>query len=236
MDVTDTSPVTIRPASLADEPRIAELCYGFASQEMAALAGGSERAARLGQAFFQTRLDGRGEEIFVASRGTEVIGVLIGRTDGTGNLVHPFKLPEFMLRMLGIYPAWAFPGLMVRFLLRAALEFPVPLGSYHIAELHVAPGERNRGVGSRLLDFGVQRARELGLASVNLATYIANPARRLYERAGFAVTETRQLGAYQALTGTEGRIFMEKELRHERASPSAGAGTRRRNELRSAPR
>jgi hypothetical protein len=45
-----------------------------------------------------------------------------------------------------------------------------------------------------------------------LETGSANPARRLYERHGFEVVETKLDSGYERLTGSPGRILMVKEL------------------------
>jgi ribosomal protein S18 acetylase RimI-like enzyme len=50
----------------------------------------------------------------------------------------------------------------------------------------VAPARRGRGVGSRLLDALLVAARRAGAGAVSLSVERDNPARRLYERFGFA--------------------------------------------------
>ena len=50
----------------------------------------------------------------------------------------------------------------------------------------VAEGERGRGVGSQLLDAAIRAARSKGFRRISLSVEEGNPARRLYERAGFA--------------------------------------------------
>jgi ribosomal protein S18 acetylase RimI-like enzyme len=47
---------------------------------------------------------------------------------------------------------------------------------------------------------------------MSLSTSTANPARRLYERHGFRIAETRTNATYEILTGIEGRHLMVKEL------------------------
>jgi ribosomal protein S18 acetylase RimI-like enzyme len=47
---------------------------------------------------------------------------------------------------------------------------------------------------------------------MSLTTHTANPARRLYERHGFWVVETRTDTDYERYTGIEGRFLMVKEL------------------------
>ena len=49
----------------------------------------------------------------------------------------------------------------------------------------VAPGWRGRGVGGRLIDALIDRARARAIGAISLSVDAANPARRLYERHGF---------------------------------------------------
>jgi ribosomal protein S18 acetylase RimI-like enzyme len=51
----------------------------------------------------------------------------------------------------------------------------------------VAPEHRSRGVGARLLDGLARAASQVGHTAVSLTVNEQNPARRLYERAGFHV-------------------------------------------------
>lgn len=50
----------------------------------------------------------------------------------------------------------------------------------------VAESERGRGIGGQLLDAAIRAARSKGLRRISLSVEEGNPARRLYERAGFA--------------------------------------------------
>ena len=50
----------------------------------------------------------------------------------------------------------------------------------------VAEGERRWGVGGQLIDAAIRAARSKGLRRISLSVEEGNPARRLYERAGFA--------------------------------------------------
>ncbi len=47
---------------------------------------------------------------------------------------------------------------------------------------------------------------------MSLITTTTNPARRLYERHGYRVVETRADAAYERYTGIAGRYLMVKEL------------------------
>lgn len=57
-----------------------------------------------------------------------------------------------------------------------------------IYQMYVSPEQRGRGLGWQLLEYAVDYARQLpGLEEINLAVTVGNdPARRLYERFGFA--------------------------------------------------
>ena len=48
---------------------------------------------------------------------------------------------------------------------------------------------------------------------MSLTTSTANPARRLYERHGFRVVETRTDTAYKRYTEIDGRYLMVKDIR-----------------------
>ena len=57
--------------------------------------------------------------------------------------------------------------------------------------LAVDPGRQGEGIGGRLLEAGIERARERGARRLLLRVLATNePARRLYERHGFAVEGT----------------------------------------------
>lgn len=49
----------------------------------------------------------------------------------------------------------------------------------------VTEGERGQGIGGQLLDAAIRAARSKGLRRISLSVEEGNPARRLYERAGF---------------------------------------------------
>ena len=58
-----------------------------------------------------------------------------------------------------------------------------------VPELSIAllPEWRGRGIGSRLLIRLLEMAKEMGITAISLSVSEGNPARRLYERAGFRV-------------------------------------------------
>lgn len=67
-----------------------------------------------------------------------------------------------------------------------------------ISVLHtfaVHPAYRGKGIGIALLEFAVERSRELQMKSVRLDVYEKNiPAIRLYEKCGFEYVDTVDLG------------------------------------------
>jgi len=95
---------------------------------------------------------------------------------------------------------------------RAAVHIRQPAECLHIAEVHVLAEMRGAGIGGALLAEVERRARAANRSALSLTTTISNPARRLYERAGYRVVETREDPTYRALTGVAGRVLMVKRL------------------------
>ena len=74
------------------------------------------------------------------------------------------------------------------------------------------PEQPVRVPGGAALRFAEKEARRDGHSAMSLITTIVNPARRLYERQGFRVVETRTDPDYERYTGIPGRVLMVKEL------------------------
>lgn len=55
----------------------------------------------------------------------------------------------------------------------------------HLFALEVAPEQRNRGIGSSIIDHVISEAQQRDCRSVYLEVRVDNPARRLYHRLGF---------------------------------------------------
>ena len=81
-----------------------------------------------------------------------------------------------------------------------------------IKRMMVDPAARGQGIGAALLEQVEREARAQGARALSLTTATNNPARRLYERAGFRVTETRTDPEFEAATGVAGRVLMVKAL------------------------
>ncbi len=143
----------------------------------------------------------------VAVDGDEVVGLLQSGAEA-GDSITP-ALAWGVIRIFGPVGVFRF---LRRDRLRAKVHIPAPPGTYHIAELHVSSTRRNQGIGAALLAEAERQARAAGFAVMSLTTATDNPARRLYERTGFEVVETRTDTEYRALTGVDGRVLMVKRL------------------------
>jgi GNAT superfamily N-acetyltransferase len=100
---------------------------------------------------------------------------------------------------------WAGPiRLAVRGWPRQLVEISMPEG-LKLIELQAHPSRRGTGVGSALLAHVVGEARH---RSISLTTRSDNPARRLYERHGFALTAEKTHPIYERRTSSPGRVLM----------------------------
>lgn len=66
----------------------------------------------------------------------------------------------------------------------------------YIREIQLLPAYQGSGIGSKLLDWVLDRSRQKQLEAVRLSVYTNNPARRLYSRKGFTVKQQYQ-GMYR---------------------------------------
>ncbi|WP_112321414.1 GNAT family N-acetyltransferase [Oceanibium sediminis] len=66
-------------------------------------------------------------------------------------------------------------------------------GTWYINVLASFPEARNRGLGARLIDAARAAARDCGCERMSLIVQDANPARRLYARAGFSDVARRPI-------------------------------------------
>lgn len=62
-------------------------------------------------------------------------------------------------------------------------------GVHHLRELHLTERFRGQGLGSRALFTWIDREEGLGARSMRLKVFEENPARRLYEKAGFQMIQ-----------------------------------------------
>jgi ribosomal protein S18 acetylase RimI-like enzyme len=76
----------------------------------------------------------------------------------------------------------------------------------------VDPACRGRGIGAAMVRRIVDDARTEGVRAIELNVGDTNPARHLYERAGFRVTHTRGLGPFARRLGARRFVFYELVL------------------------
>ena len=200
--------LTIRMATPGDTNRIAEILGGDPGAEAIGLAG-REKAITFETGMVRLPNSPQGwRHTVVAERDGKVIGIMQAGGDQQDVRV----TPAIVYLALHTFGPLGIIKLMPRLRARRRVQTRRPPGAYHIAEIDVDPGFRNGGIGGALLDYADAQARAGGYSRMSLSTNTANPARRLYERHGFRIAETRTDAAYERLTGIEGRHMMIKEL------------------------
>jgi ribosomal protein S18 acetylase RimI-like enzyme len=201
--------LTIRRANAEDLGRIAELIAGEPGREAIGIAGCEEAARKFGTGLVRLPNSPQGWRCStVAEADGQVVGVLqSGRGDTEPFRMTP-RLALLALRTFGV----GIVSVLGRYRARLRVNPSLPPDAYYIAEFDVDPEYRNKGVGARLLEHAEQDARGLGLRKMSLVTTTDNPARRLYERHGFGVVETKTDSSYERYTGIAGRLLMVKDL------------------------
>lgn len=201
--------LTVRSAIAADARRIAEIISGEPGDQATGIAGSKAGARRFGMALIMMPGSFQGwQRSVVAELDGDVAGV-IQAGEGAGDFRVTPRVAWIALRTLG-------PVQVARAVYRmravSRIDAPAPHGAYHIAELHVDPALRNKGIGGALLDYAEAEARAGGRKQMSLSTTVTNPARRLYERHGYRVAVTMTDPAYERYTGIPGRVLMVKDL------------------------
>jgi ribosomal protein S18 acetylase RimI-like enzyme len=184
--------VEVRDAHADEIDRCVELMFAEPSREMLALFPSIEGARRT-----ERELLRRGGEVVVAVDGDRVVGFALLQRAST-SLVAGARAA-----LIGFGPV-GLVRLVLRGRSRQKVDIASPPGPV-LAELHVDPARRGQGIGSVLLDEVIRRTAG---QSISLTTRTDNPARRLYERHGFVVTETKTDAQYERLTGSAGRVLM----------------------------
>lgn len=142
---------------------------------------------------------------FVAVDGDRIVGVLrsgVGGSDGASvvsNIVRSVVLDGLIATVRSAR------GRTEGY--RARLK--VPTGSFEVRDVHVAPSRRGEGIGDALLAEAERRARAADVDRLALLVRADNPAKRLYERVGYVVTDEQADGGPEVAA----RLLMTKELR-----------------------
>ena len=205
--------LTFRRARPQDTDRIAEIIHGEPTPEAVGLCFDSVELARaLGYEVVRLPGSPQGwEHTVFAVLDKQPVGVLQAGGN-SASFTSYMTRPRVALRVMRIFGlAKALRGLP-RVRARARLSFNHPPGAYAVNELFVDSRYRNRGVGDAMLRYAEEDALRQGHRLMSLTTTTANPARRLYERHGFRVVETRTDPVYERYTGIAGRHLMVKEL------------------------
>lgn len=201
--------VTIRPARPDDFDAVAAARYAEPPRELVVVAGSEAAARELGRTILRHYARMRGwDRVAVAERDGRVVGALQWSANAAGLPTTP-RFVLGVVRVLGLARAWRAHHLQ-RVLDR--VNAPPPRGSLHVEEVHVLPPERGRGVGRALMEHAEAEARRRNIGSLSLVTTMSNPARRLYERLGYQIVQTRTDAEYERLTGVPGRYLMAKPL------------------------
>ncbi len=201
--------LTIRKATPGDTNRIASLLGGDPGQEAVGLTGDAEKAREFGMAMVRLPNSPHGwQRTAVAETQGRVVGIAQAGPEVPGMRITP-RLTYLAIHIFGPIGVLR---LLPRLRARRRVQLEPPTGSYYIAEIDVDPDWRNRGIGGALLDYAEAEARAAGYTVMSLTTTTINPARRLYERHGFRVVETKTDAAYERYTGIQGRHLMVKEL------------------------
>jgi ribosomal protein S18 acetylase RimI-like enzyme len=204
--------VDVRPASERDIDSIIDILFGEPSPETLALAGSRELAQRFGAR--RLRLHGFPEPTHPTVVG-EIDGLVVGVLQYTSAPEADRDRFAFARLAVSVFGLWGTAQRARRFYGLSRVQFAPPAGSFYIAELHVAPAYRGRGIGSALLEWAIVHARDDQRLSLHTTT--SNPARFLYERHGFRVTATRTHREYRRYTGIDGRHLMERTPRSDAA-------------------
>jgi len=217
--MSDGDAVLIRPATAQDVDRMAEIVNAEPGDEPIALMGDVELARKYGIGLF--KLDPIPNDIrvtVVAQDADAIAGVLQYQFDDLGRPHSRLDVLRLVVGLLGPI------GFLRRFRAvqsRARVDIPIPPGSFHLANLHVAPGFQERGIGRQMLEWAENEAVRLGAPRMTLITTTAHPRISWYERSGFKITRTATDPTYERYTQIAGRVLMEKDLRGADAKPAS---------------
>jgi ribosomal protein S18 acetylase RimI-like enzyme len=195
----------VRGVDPSNAARVAELFYVSFGEKLAGLAlprdrdAGLELLARslcLGEVY--AALDDHGG----------VLGVAL--VTGHGRLLEPDR--EALGRAFGRFGgAWRWAA----YRLSSVRGRTYPGDKRGLEGFSVDPTCRGRGVGSAMLERIIEDARAEGARAIELNVGDTNPARHLYERAGFEVTRIGGVGPFARRLGFKRFVYYELPLRGE---------------------
>ncbi|MEO8040424.1 MAG: ribosomal protein S18-alanine N-acetyltransferase [Betaproteobacteria bacterium] len=122
---------------------------------------------------------------------------------------HPWTLGNFRDSLDAGYSCWV---LEIEGALSGYGVLMMGIDEAHLLNLSIARERQREGLGAQLLDFYLQRARDMGARALFLEVRPSNLAgRSLYQRAGFREIARRR-NYYPAATGREDAILMGLDL------------------------
>jgi ribosomal protein S18 acetylase RimI-like enzyme len=199
--------IDVRPGGSADVPTLVDLMFLEPSREAVAMAGDAERARRFRAGLLSWAVDRGTSHLLVAEEHGGAVG--FAEVSTGGEIPALAVVARLAIASMGVAgaatSAW-------RSRSRLKVDLPPPPGGLHLAELQVDPRQRNRGIGARLLEAVDDLARGHGLTQLSLTTTTTNPARHLYERAGYEVVAETADPRYERASGSSGRVLMTKTL------------------------
>lgn len=148
------------------------------------------------------------QHVFLAEKGSQISGLLLAFRSNL--LAHLDLLTGFqLLRILT-------PGEMLKLVMRL-IKLPMireaGKNEFYISDLAVSPEFRCQGIGTALLDFAEDQARELELRTCSLIVTMENEkARQLYQRKGYKLIEYFRSNSFFSREITPGIVRMVKEL------------------------
>jgi GNAT superfamily N-acetyltransferase len=209
MDQSLSDVVALRQAIKADLLVISRI-MNYPPEPPTATLLGVERASRLGDLLVRS-----GVSIALART---TVAILDGAVVGVMDCGSQYAIRMSAAGLLQLIPRAvavlgpALPRGLCGMWLRQRVQFAPMSDAFLVAELYVDEQLRNRGIGGRLLQHAEDLARRGGFRRMCLETGITNPARRLYERAGFRTVATKENSRYEQMTGSPGRVLIVKDL------------------------
>jgi ribosomal protein S18 acetylase RimI-like enzyme len=195
----------VRGVDPSNAARVAELFYMSFGEKLAGLVLPRDREAAIDLLAHSLCL----EEVYAAlDEDANVLGVAL--VTGHGRLLEPDR--EALGRAFGRFGGgWRWTASRLFSLRRRTY----PGDARGIEGFSVDSTCRGRGIGSAMLERIIEDARAESARAIELNVGDTNPARRLYERAGFKVTRIGGVGPFARRLGFKRFVYYELRLRGE---------------------